>query len=393
MYDFTTVYSRAGTGSEKWNLALKSGMAPGIVPLTVADMEFSVAPEIIEAVQAVAQGGLWGYTFADDDFRQAACDWLSARHGWTPKPQWAVNTFGIVPALYVAVRAFTRPGDAVLVQPPVYPPFFSAAKAAGRAVVENPLTLGDDGQYHIDFDHLEACAARPEVTLMLFCNPHNPGGRVWTGPEVERVARICRENGVTLFSDEIHGDLLMPGYRLHSVGAVPPDCLENCLIATSTTKSFNTAGLPCSTIFAPGQKARAAFEAQMDTDGYEFNSIMGIAAAKAAYQKGGPWLDELLGVIEGNHRALTEAFAAQMPKMVVLPLQATYLAWIDCRAMGLAPAELTRFLREKAQLYVNPGESFGTGGEGFVRLNMACARTTLKAAVQRLAAAYVSAGY
>lgn len=391
MYDFTTVYSRAGTGSEKWDAAAAAGMQPGMVPFTIADMEFKVAPEIAEAVRRECELGLWGYTFAEDSFRQAVCGWMKVRHGWNAKPEWMVNTFGIIPGINLAVRAFTRPKDGVIVQPPVYPPFFDAATLNGRKLVENHLKM-KNGRYEIDFEHLAACAK--EAGIMLFCNPHNPGGRVWTADEVRRVARICHENGVVLFSDEIHCDLLMPGFSHYSGGHLEDEALlGNTLIAASTAKTFNTAGLPCATIFVPEAKKREAMERQKKVDGYEFNTILGIAATRAAYQRGGPWLDELLEVVEDNYRALKTGLEEAAPGCAVCPMEATYLAWVDFRAFPLAGEALTEFLRREAQFFANPGEGFGAGGEGFVRVNLACPKSVLLEAVERLAAACKARGY
>ncbi len=382
MYDFDTVYSRGAAGSEKWLAAQNAGCPAGVVPLTVADMEFAMALPIVQAVQAAAAGGIWGYTVPTESCKTAVINWMQRRHSWQANPEWMVNTAGVVQAIFVAVRAFTKPGDGVIIQPPVYPPFAMAPRQNDRKIIENPL-LFENGQYNIDFDGLRRLA--PQAKLMLLCSPHNPVGRVYTPDEIRQIAEICHQNGVVLFSDEIHCDILSPGQKHTSAGTLPQELLNNCVIATSAAKSFNLAGMPCSSIFVPNEQLRHTFVQQQGIDGNHFNSYFGTQAAMAAYNSCEGWLDEMCEYVWQNYVFVRDFLANHLPVITLADMQATYLAWIDFSAFGLADAQLNDFLRQKAAVYLNPGVSFGSGGEGRMRMNLAAPRSVLQAAMQRLA--------
>lgn len=388
--DFETVCARVGMGAEKWDAAAAQGCPPDIVPFTVADMEFKTAPVVIEAVKKAADFGLWGYTGIPQGYRDAVLGWVGRRHGWQAQPNWLVGTAGVVAAMYTAVRAFTQPGDGIIVQPPVYPPFFSSVQAAGREVLENPLRL-QNGRYVMDLEQLRQLA--PKAKMMLFCSPHNPVGRVWQREEVAAVAEICRENDVILFSDEIHCDILMPGQRHTSVGALGEAVLQNSLVAVSASKTFSLAGLPCSSLFIANDKLRKAFKKQMGHDGMGFNSYFGTVAAQAAYEKGEPWMEEMLAVVAGNYAYIKEYIENNIPNVKLMPLEGTYLGWLDFSALGLDAEQRQAFLQQEALLYMNAGERFGTGGAGFERINLACPRSVLQGAMQRLAQAMAKHGW
>lgn len=381
MYDFETLYPRLGLGSEKWDKVVQPDNGEVIVPLTVADMEFKVAPEIVQAVSEMADFGLWGYTHDDDSFRRAVAHWMDVRHGWKIDTNWIVCTAGIVPALYTAVRAFTQPGDGVIIQPPVYPPFFVAAKGNDRKILENPLVF-HDGKYEMDYDDLAEKAK--QAKMLILCSPHNPVGRVWSREELERLATICAENGVLVLSDEIHCDIIMPPNKHTAYGTLPQTLRKNSLIATSASKTFSLAGLSCSSIIIEDESLRQKFKNQRDIDGGYFNSTFGWVATKAAYEKAMPWLVEMIDVVYGNWQYLNDFLAEKIPMLKVSPLEGTYLAWVDCRSLGLTQEALTKVLTEKARLYVNPGSMFGDGGEGFIRINLACPRKVLTDALIRL---------
>lgn len=389
-YDFDTVRPRLGMGAEKWEEALANGCPQNVVPLTVADMEFKTAPEIVAAVIKAAEGGMWGYSRPTDEYKAAAQKWMQAHHGWDAKPEWMVNTPGVVPAMYAAVRAFTSRGEAVLVQPPCYPPFMYSAQNAGRQVAENPLIKTENG-YQIDFADLAKKAKTAKI--MLFCSPHNPVGRVWQRQDVERVAQICKENGTVLFCDEIHCDILMPGQKHFSAGCLPENLLENIIIATSACKSFSLAGEPCSNIYIPNEALRKKYEEQIENDAIGTESYFGMAATQAGYTHGGQWLDEMNAYVYQNYLFVKNFLAENLPQVTAEKLEGTYLAWLNFAALGLEDAALHNFLEKEADVYLSHGTNFGTGGSGFMRVNLACPRAALEDSFKRLAAQAKKRGY
>lgn len=393
MYDFDTQYvrpPREKLGSQKWMAARKAGCPPDAVPLSVADMEFATAPEIIQSVRDVAEFGLWGYTAADDGYRRAVTGWMRSRHGWNAKPDWLVLTPGVVNAIYTAVQAFTEPGDGVIVQPPVYPPFFKAVQDNGRRLLENPL-LEQEGHYQINFEELERLA--PDASLLLLCSPHNPVGRVWTREELLRLAEICRKNDVMVFSDEIHCDIVRPEFSHIPWGNLGEEYQQNSIIGTAASKTFSLAGLSTSNIFIQNDALRQRFERQMVKNGNEFNSAFGMIATRTAYISGEPWLRELLAYLSDNYELIEKYIQEKMPILKLAPLEGSYLAWIDCRALGMDGEALDHFMRTKAKLFVNNGKMFGMGGEGFIRLNFACPQKVLRQALEGLAKALAEDDY
>lgn len=382
MYDFETLHPRIDLGSEKWDQVKQEEDV--IVPLTVADMEFRTAPEIISAVEEMARFGLWGYTHDDDSFLAEVAGWMGTRHRWEIDKKWIVTTPGVVPALYTAVRALTSVGDGVIIQPPVYPPFFKAVKGNGRKLIENPLVF-KHGRYEIDFEDLAKKAKN--ARMLILCSPHNPVGRVWTEEELKTLAGICRDNDIIVVSDEIHSDIILAPSKHTPYGRLPSEMRKRCIIATSASKTFSLAGLSCSSIIIEEEDLRHKFRAQRDTDGTYFNSTFGWAATKAAYSKGAGWLEEMLQYIEGNYQYIKQYILQSKMPLTVYPMEGTYLAWIDCRQMGLAPEELEDFLTQKAKLYVNQGYTFGREGAGFIRLNLACPQSVLVEAMERLSQA------
>lgn len=381
MYDFDTARSRTGHGSIKWDAAQELGCPPNIAPLSLADMEFCSAPAIVQAARELVDFGMWGYTHADDAFKAATQDWMQRRHGWNADPAWMVNTSGVVPAIYAAVRAFTQPGDGIIVQPPVYTPFFDAINRNGRRVVLNPLRC-EDGNYTMDFADLRTKAK--DAKMLVLCSPHNPVGRVWHAEELEELAAICRETGLLVFADEIHCDIVFAPHKHIAWATLKNADLQNSLIGTAASKTFSLAGLGTSSIFIPNEKLRAAFTAQQDKDGAHFNSSFGVAATTAAYAKGEAWMEEMIAYVGENYTYMKETLATELPQLKVYPLEGTYLAWVDFRPLGLNVAEQDEFLRQKAQLYLSPGHTYGPGGEGFQRINLACPRSVLQGALQRL---------
>lgn len=390
-YDFETLVRRKETGSHKWDMMYQKNPETGedIVPFSVADMEFKNAPEIIEGLKEYLDTHIMGYTGATDSYYESVIDWMKERHGFTPKKEWFIETAGVVPAIYQMVQAFTEPGDAVMIMTPVYYPFAEAVLRNGRRLVETELK-NTDGYYEIDFRDFEEKAASEEVKLLILCSPHNPVGRVWTKDELNQIADICVKNHVFIISDEIHFDLILPGYQHVSMATLGDNYLNNCAICTAPSKTFNLAGFQTSNIMIPNGVYR---NKMTKARGYFSLNILGYQACELAYRKAGSWLDELLLVLEKNKKMVDTFFEEKFPMFRVSPLQGTYLVWIDFRPMGLKPRGLEKFMQEKAQLYFDEGYIFGKAGEGFERMNIACPTMVLEDALKRLEKALKEAGF
>lgn len=381
-YDFTSNIDRTNTGAFKYDYMPEPLRGSGIVPMTVADMEFSAPPEVNEAVARAAYHGCYGYTGPDKAYLDAVKHWQRTRHDWEVKDEWYVVTNGIVQALGIAVRAFTAPEDSVLIMTPVYHPFYGAVLDNGRKLVESALKE-KGGRYEIDFEDLEAKAAMPEVKLLILCSPHNPIGRVWSRGELERISAICLKHGVLVVSDEIHNDLILPGNR-HTVFASIPGAEDNCIVCTAISKTFNLAGLSCSNIFVPNAGLREKFSKQAHTDGCGCVPYIARFATIAAYNECAQWLDELIETVDGNFRLLYDFIKKRLPEFTVTKAEGTYLAWIDMRSLGMGHEELNDFIINKARIADNDGEMFGPAGEGFRRWNLALPKKALEEALERL---------
>lgn len=381
-YDFETLVRRENVGSFKWDdMKLKNpNIKDGIVPFSVADMELKNAPEIINGLKDYLDQSILGYTGATDGYYDSVIGWMEKRHGFTPKKEWIVETAGVVPGLGQMVSAFTQPEDAVMIMTPVYYPFRMAVENNGRKLVTTELINTGDS-YEIDFEDFLAKAKKKEVKLLILCSPHNPVGRVWTKAELLKMAEICLENEVFIISDEIHFDLILPGYQHVSMGTFEEKYLDNCVICTAPSKTFNLAGFQTSNHFISNEKMRGKITASR---GYHSLNLMGYKACEIAYTKCGDWLDELLILLDTN-RAYIEAFMlANLPEIKVYPLQGTYLQWLDFRGLGMDYRELEKFMQQKAQLFLDEGYIFGEGGKGFERINIACPTWVIKEAMERL---------
>jgi putative C-S lyase len=381
-YDFTTHIDRSNTGAYKYDFMPEPLRCSGIVPMTVADMEFAAPPKVNDAVSKAAFHGCYGYTGPQGEYLEAVKRWQKARHGFDIEDDWYVVTNGVVQALGIAVRAFTREGEGVILQSPVYHPFYGAIKDNGRVIVESPL-IERDGRYEMVFDDLERKAADPSVRMMLLCSPHNPIGRVWTREELLRVADICRRNGVLVVSDEIHNDLIMPGNE-HTVFAKIDGARDNCIVCTAISKTFNLAGLSCSNIFVPNASLRERFSERAHIDGCGCVPYIARFATIAAYNECADWLDELIETVEGNYKLLRDFIETRLPRFTLTKLEGTYLAWIDMRSLGMGHEALTDFLVNKALIADNDGFMFGPAGDGFRRWNLALPRDLLEEALIRL---------
>jgi len=343
----------------------------------VADMDFRVAPAIAAALRERAEHDVYGYEAMPDGLIPALTGWQAARHGWTLDPAHVLRAPNALNSLALAVSLFSAPGEGIIVQPPVFFDFFDVIRENGRSVVENPLVLAD-GRYEMDFDGLEALAARPENRVLFLCNPHNPVGRVWTRDELARLAAICDRHGVLVVSDELHGDLGLPGHGYTPFATVAKDCIA----LLSPARSFNIAGCCSSFVVVPDDGRRRAWAAESSRLTVNKNNAFASVAMLAAYQDGGPWLDAALQYLRGNLALLRDRLAGASVRMI--EPEGTFLVWLDFQALGLDPDDLHGFLRGKAGWAVTRGVSFGTGGTGFVRLNIACPRARLDVALERL---------
>ena len=394
-YNFDAEIDRRGTHSVKWEYIFDNGKprhtdladpkygAERLLPMWVADMDFRAPPAVIEALVARAQHGVFGYTMPGDSYYQAVIDWMARRYGRSVQRDWFVMTPGVVTALNLLVRTFVQPGDKVLVQQPVYHPFFHVIENNGAEIVSNSLVL-ENGRYHMDFDDLAAKAADPAVKMAILCSPHNPIGRVWSRDELTRFGETCLANDVLVVSDEIHCDLIHPGSAFTSFAAISEEFNQKSIVCTAPSKTFNLAGLKTSNILVPDPDLRAAFNKTCERAGLMGGNVFGVTAAEAAYTHGEAWLTEAMAYIHDNYRFMAEYLAKNLPQIKVIEPQGTYLVWVDFRALGLDPARRKQLLMEEARVYLDEGEMFGVEGTGFERFNLACPRSILAEALARI---------
>jgi len=385
-YDFDKIIDRRNTDSLKYDFAAQRGKPEDILPLWVADMDFQSPPCVIEALVEKSQHGIFGYSDTDNTYFHILQSWFSRRFGWKIEPDWLVKTPGVVTAIHIAVGALTNPGDAAIIQQPVYYPFSTAVTGTGRKLVVNELVL-QNGRYHIDFDDFEAKITENNAKLFILCSPHNPVGRVWTRDELTRLGDICLRHGVTVISDEIHADFVYPGYQHLVFADLKPEFRDITVTCTAPSKTFNLAGLQISNIFIANQKIRRAFVQEYSQSGLSQLGIMGIVACKAAYSGGEDWLEELKAYLSGNLDFLRDFLARKLSKAGLIEPEGTYLIWLDFRRLGLSPKSLDDLIVHKAGLWLDEGLIFGAGGEGFQRVNIACPRSILREALERLESA------
>jgi cystathionine beta-lyase len=381
-YDFDEVIDRRHTSSMKWD----TNKDEGILPLWVADMDFRSPRPVIDAVKEIAERGIYGYTFAPESYHEAVAEWLLKRHAMETRGEWIKFGPGVVPAINMLIRAFTETGDKVIIQRPVYYPFFISIDNNHRQILDNPLKY-NDGQYEMDFEDLESKAADPQAKLLVLCSPHNPVGRVWTKEELTRLGEICLRNGVIVISDEIHHDLIFRGNKHTAFATISEDFAQNSVTCTAPSKTFNLAGLQTSTIIIPNERLRARYSEVLESNFLRRPNIFGIAALDAAYRHGEEWLEELLDYLQGNLDFLTDFVERRMPQIKVVKPQGTYLVWMDFRELGMRGRQLEDFMLNRARLWLDEGYIFGSTGDGFERINIACPRATLTEALNRLSSA------
>lgn len=378
---------RRNTKSLKYDFAAERGKPENVLPLWVADMDFKVSSYITDALGKMVEHGIFGYSEADQSYVESVRGWMRRRYDWEVQPEWLIKTPGIVFALAMAVRAFTKEGDGVLIQKPVYYPFSEVILDNHRRVINNALVQNEDGSYQINFADFEKKIVEEKVKLFLLCNPHNPVGRVWTREELVRMGDICRKHHVLVVSDEIHADFVWE--RKHEVFLnLKAEYQENSIVCTSPSKTFNLAGLQVSNIFIANEKLAAAFRREVNAAGYSQLNLAGLVACEAAYRQGEEWFLAVSEYIRGNAVFVKRYLEQRLPKVTMTRLEGTYLVWLDFRAYGLSDEELERRLLEEAGVWLDSGRMFGREGEGFQRINIACPRSLLQEALDRIASAF-----
>ena len=379
-YNFDEIIPRRGTNSYKWDTPEEEN----VLPMWVADMDFRTAPAIIETLRRRVEHGIFGYTKVPQNYYDTIVKWFINRHQWEIDSQWIIYTSGVVPAISAIIKAMTIPGDKIIVQTPVYNCFYSSIRNNGCKMIANNL-IYQEGRYTIDFDDLEHKAADPETKLLLLCNPHNPVGRVWTSEELQRIGDICLQNGVFIIADEIHCELTYEGHNYTPFASLSEEFRLRSATCISPSKAFNLAGLQIANIVAADSNIRSRIDRAINDNEVCDVNPFGVIATIAAYEKSEEWLDALRKYLWENYTYVRYFFKRRLPQYSVLPLEGTYLVWIDCRAAGIGSDNITSCLQNKQKLMVNSGTLYGPGGEGFIRLNIACPRKLLIDGLVRLA--------
>jgi cysteine-S-conjugate beta-lyase len=394
--DFDREINRKNTQSAKWGV-IQDPDNPSIwhatddyfgedriIPLWVADMDFSAPQPVVDALVKRAQHGIYGYTLRTDSYNQAVVDWMRRRHGWAVDPAWIVSTPGVVPAINFLIQTFTRPGEKILVQRPVYYPFFNAIEDNGGEIVSSSLVL-ENGRYEIDFDDFERRASDPAVTLFILCSPHNPVGRVWTREELARMGEICLKNNVFVVADEIHADLIHRDVAFTPFASVSKEFSDSTVVCTAPSKTFNLAGLHTSNIIISNDRLRRRFQQTLNRCGIgKWANPFGVVACETAYREGEPWLEQVMAYIGDNLDFIEDYIDRNIPGIRVVRPEGTYLVWLDCRGLALDKWALKRLMLEKARIFPDEGFIFGPEGEGFERINIACPRSILQEALERI---------
>lgn len=381
-YDFSRPTDRRDTDSYKWDSAPEAD----IIPLWVADMDFETFPAITEALQRRVAHGIFGYTRVPEAYYEAVCRWFKKRHGWHINREDIIYTSGVVPAVSAVIKALTLPGDQVIVQGPVYNCFFSSIRNNGCEMVSNSLIYNkEELRYEIDFDDLERKLKHERARLMLLCNPHNPGGRVWTRDELTRVAELCRKYGVRVVSDEIHCELTLYDNEYVPFGSLPDELSRDSITCCSPSKAFNTAGLQIANIVCRDAEVRNRINRAININEVCDVNPFGVIALQAAYSdEGYEWLTQLRKYISANYDLLLERFARELPKCKVIRMEGTYLAWIDCSELHISSDEIEKMLMHENKVWVNAGSMYGAEGAAFIRINMACTSELLNEGITRI---------
>ena len=383
--NFDEIIPRRGTNSYKWDTTKEEN----VLPMWVADMDFRAAPVIVEALRRRVEHGIFGYASVPDTYYEAIINWFDRRHAWQIEKEWIIYTTGVVPALSAIIKALTSPQDKVLVQTPVYNCFFSSIRNNGCEVITNPL-IYRDGTYQIDFSDLEKKSADPSMKFLLLCNPHNPVGRVWTKRELNRIGEICLRNDVWVIADEIHCELVYPGYIYTPFASISPEFLMRSVTCVSPSKAFNLAGLQIANIVCANADLRIKIDKAININEVCDVNPFGIEALIAAYNEGKEWLEELKYYLWINYNYLKAYFSENLPQFPVTMLEGTYLVWVECSVLKRSSIEIVHTLLAEEKLQVNNGSLYGKNGEGFIRINIACPRQVLIEGLNRLKRVLIS---
>ena len=382
-YNFDEVIDRSGNRAAKYDERRKNFGTDDVIPLWIADMDFRTAQPIIDACKAKAEEGIWGYTSRPDSYFEAYASWQKRRNGWSIDTSLCSWSLGVVPALAALIKLFTGPNDKVLIQPPVYPEFYEVTEMVGRRVAENNMVQTENG-WEVDFEDFERKAKDPLVKMFILCSPHNPLGKVWAREELERMLDICFANGVLVVSDEIHSDLIFHGKKHIPTAMVSEEAKSRVISCISGTKTFNLAGLQASTTVFPNMELKQIFDHYWSAMDIHRNNAFSSVAMEAAFNEGEEWLEQVLEYISGNFDYIQDYCAKYIPEIKPSVPDATYLVWLDCRALGMDDETLQEFMIRKAKLGMNPGSSFTRSLTGFMRLNAACPRPVIKKAMEQL---------
>ncbi len=386
-YDFDKVIDRKNTYAVKWDEHLLEEFygTSDVLPLWVADMDFQCPQPVIDALIKKAEEGIYGYTWhKHPTYFEAIKGWMKRRHNWEIKDDWIVYSPGIVPAIKVIIRNFTNPGDKVLIQTPVYYPFFSAITSNGRQILNNQLKLVND-RYEIDFEDFEEKAKDPLCKLFILCSPHNPVGRVWTREELMHLGAICLKHDVLVISDEIHNDLILPSYNHVIFSELSKEIEDITIMCTAPSKTFNIAGLQMSNIIIPNEKIRKQVDvAFRDKNSLGIPNAFGLEALITAYQEGDDWLDQVMEYVDNNFKFLESFLKEKLPDVKMIKPEGTYLAWVDFSSFNMSEEDRKEFMLKKAKVALDYGTMFGEGGEGFERINVACPRSILEECMNRI---------
>jgi len=385
-YNFDEIIPRSGTNCIKYDAREWMFKTDDVLPLWVADTDFRTPDFIVDAIKKRVEHEIFGYTFKPDSYYDEIIGWMKRRHNWEVKKEWISFSPGVVAGLTIAIETFSKPGDGVIVQTPVYFPFFESVKGTKRKLVENQLKI-ENGRFTFDFDDLKAKIDKT-TKLLLLCNPQNPGGMVWTRSELEELSAICLENGVMVISDEIHSDLIFEGHTHIPFPTLSAEAAKNSVVCMAPSKTFNVAGLASSLVIIPDKTKHARYERALNVGHLGMGNIFGSVALEAAYAKGDEWLGQLLEYLWGNYLFLEKFMKEHLPKVKVMKPEATYLIWLDFREYGMNDKELMKFTVEKAKVGLNNGGRFGTGGDGWLRLNIGCPESVLEEGLKRIKSAF-----
>lgn len=381
-YNFDKHINRINTSSVKWDETVRVFGRGDVLPMWVADMDFHAPSEVTQAITEKAEHGIFGYTSISSSVHDAVKSWFQSRHGWSLSHEWFTYISGVVPALSATIQAFSNPGDKVIVFSPVYYPFYDMITHNERKVLTSPMNY-KDGRYHMDLEHFEA-QLDGTVKMLLLCNPHNPGGTVWTKEELGQLGEICAKHNLIIVADEIHADLVFKGHTYTPLASISEDIALQTVTCIAPTKTFNIAGLQAAIMVTQNQTMREKIELFLKKQGHFTLNIFGIVAMEAAYKHGSIWLEEVMDYIEENMDLAVSFIQKELPDVTAVKPEGTYLLWIDCRKLGFGDEELTRRLLHKGKLALDSGKKFGIEGDGFIRMNVACTRSTLQEGLERL---------